>query len=695
MKCEVPAASPAAQHDQGKSLDGSAISAHDKTTVPPSPASPGTTGDTQSAPAKENQHTVDVDVLAREIGLTGVEANSRSALLPLPQAAETTPEEAAERENIRREIQEKMAAMRGRTQRPGPVVRATTSQAPVVLSAHVPTQFRQPMTADMQSRLAKQPASVGSATSARDRDAVWNSLLSDLQLLDKRPSQQERAVGEEELNRSRALNSSRGSVDKLGRMLNSANDMSGASSLLSSRSPSPDGMLDNPISAAAKRETLLGSSMSSDYGSESIRDGARMTYRGEADSAMSMLRARGVSSLHSSNSSNDNYDTRLNISSVRPQRAIPDIGTNWEQHQRPYMSSNALPYAVTGQPASYTQALIQKQYPARAKHQQVEPAKPKSKTEAPTNLNVRCSVDKSGATVHVAWTPVWGAWAEAVRDQVVTFEVQMIVRWMPEQTWNNVKTVTEAFCTVNGLKPSYPFAVRVRATTGIWTSDYTQPVEFVTEPSPGQKREAQQHTKPAVVPPLQGGPFSFSKPEMPRATNPVVLSVPTYLERLNLARRDRDSPSVHTAPLVRKVSPVKGAAPDPSEVENTAGLPRVLNIPSNARGPTSATSGGPQVRRITLDDPENPHYAFFQQNLASAQPQPSSGAETSRLYGSLRISTTPSTKDLYGSNRVSTGSQNHIAYAQKAAPAPKEVSPLAGSPSVSSNGSFTGRRAVA
>ena len=200
MKREVPAASPAAaQHDQGKSLDGSAISAHDKTTVPPSPASPGTTGDTQSAPAKENQHTVDVDVLAREIGLTGVEANSRSALLPLSQAAETTPEEAAERENIRREIQEKMAAMRGRMQRPAPVVRATTSQAPVVLSAHVPTQFRQPMTADMQSRLSKQPASIGSSTSARDRDAVWNSLLSDLQLLDKRPSQQERAVSEEEL----------------------------------------------------------------------------------------------------------------------------------------------------------------------------------------------------------------------------------------------------------------------------------------------------------------------------------------------------------------------------------------------------------------------------------------------------------------------------------------------------------------
>ena len=67
MKREVPAASPAAaQHDQGKSLDGSAISAHDKTTVPPSPASPGTTGDAQSASAKENQHTVDVDVLEHE-----------------------------------------------------------------------------------------------------------------------------------------------------------------------------------------------------------------------------------------------------------------------------------------------------------------------------------------------------------------------------------------------------------------------------------------------------------------------------------------------------------------------------------------------------------------------------------------------------------------------------------------------------
>ena len=193
---------------------------------------------------------------------------------------------------------------------------------------------------------------------------------------------------------------------------------------------------------------------------------------------------------------------------------------------------------------------------------------------------------------------------------------------------------------------------------------------------------------------MQGGPFSVSKPEMPRATNPVVLSVPTYLERLKLSRQDRDSSLLHTAPLARKVSPATGAAPDPSEVENTVGLPRVLSIPSNARGPTSAPSGG-VVRRITLDDPENPHYAFFQQNLASAQPQPSSGAETSRLYGSLRISTTPSTKDLYGTNRVSTGSQNHIAYAQKAAPAPKEVSPLAGSPSVSSNGSFTGRRAVA
>jgi hypothetical protein len=93
--------------------------------------------------------------------------------LPLPDEAPVSAEEAAERDKIRQEIQEKMQAMRKKMSEE----KAAASPPPVAIKSPVSNRSAS------RSLPPIAPASSGSANSA-DGDVFWKNLLSDLRLLD-------------------------------------------------------------------------------------------------------------------------------------------------------------------------------------------------------------------------------------------------------------------------------------------------------------------------------------------------------------------------------------------------------------------------------------------------------------------------------------------------------------------------------
>ena len=348
-------------------------------------------------------------------------------------------------------------------------------------------------------------------------------------------------------------------------------------------------------------------------------------------------------------------------------------------------------------------------------------------TEAPGNLRVRCIVGDAGATAYVTWSAVWESWAPVVRVNEVTFEVQMIVRWLPGQTWNTIFTVTEPHCTVNGLKPRNPFAVRVRAIAKNWCSDYTQPFEFVTEQS--QASEEVAAAVSAAVSQASRDAQRTSHQAASTNTHSKPLHQTTYLERLLesrqakveiQARADSALQQQQQAPVdVRTLSPVRTLVPvaaresgsmrtlspahgshvvlqaqrmpapqhvaghmapartaDPFNVTSRQVLQPVEHATqqqtqqTNSSAPPATEAKAaevptPIVRRIKLDDPENPHYKKMQQltpeffpsrrevarrevaqSPASAAPQP---APSPALSSSGPPMAHPGATEMYGS----------------------------------------------
>lgn len=306
------------------------------------------------------------------------------------------------------------------------------------------------------------------------------------------------------------------------------------------------------------------------------------------------------------------------------------------------------------------------------------------------NLRVKCKVDNSGATVHATWEALRDVWG-LPRDIGLVYEVQMIVRWISSQTWNTIYTVTEPTCTVKGLKPNCPFAVRVRAVMGNWSSDYTIPCEFVT-----QESQTPEHQPSAVAAHEQNAQtFQSSslkqaehKPESESKKIPEISSFyppqMSYLERVMQARQEQadreaakaaaDKAAAERAAVEKVLAEraaseravVEQAAREHREQEqqvemqkeaNIAQASRVhvqraaapadtrsegmsdyanlalsmnTNLPSTASNERVTTgSDGKQrvVVRISLSDPKNPHYAKYQEQMAAQKLEKEKEAE--------------------------------------------------------------------
>jgi hypothetical protein len=193
----------------------------------------------------------------------------------------------------------------------------------------------------------------------------------------------------------------------------------------------------------------------------------------------------------------------------------------------------------------------------------------------------------------------------------------MIVRWLPGQAWNTMFTVKEPYCTVTGLKAKNPFAVRVRAIAKNWSSDYTRPVEFVTEQSQSSDQVAAEvaaHVSQATRAAQRAASSNAHSEPLHRSS---------YLERvLQSPRADSQlhhtqQPSQiqhpqHQAPVdMRALSPLRTLAPMGREPG------RPMHTFSSA-----LASHAPQTQRITLDDPENPHYGWALRNATATPAAP-------------------------------------------------------------------------
>jgi hypothetical protein len=249
------------------------------------------------------------------------------------------------------------------------------------------------------------------------------------------------------------------------------------------------------------------------------------------------------------------------------------------------------------------------------------------KTEAPRDLRVRCTVGDGGAIAHATWQAAWEAWRPVVHVDEVTFEVQMIVRWLPGQVWNTMFTVKEPYCTVKGLKAKNPFAVRVRAIAKNWSSDYTRPVEFVTEQSQSSDQVAtevaadvSQATRAAQRLSHQVASTNAHSERLHQSSYPerVLLTeqAKTDVEpRADSGWHHTQQPSQiqhpqHQAPVdMRTLSPLRTLAP---VIGREPGRP--MHTFSSA-----LASHALQTQRITLDDPENPHYGWALR-IATATP---------------------------------------------------------------------------
>ena len=248
-----------------------------------------------------------------------------------------------------------------------------------------------------------------------------------------------------------------------------------------------------------------------------------------------------------------------------------------------------------------------------------------SKTEAPRDLRVRCTVGDGGAIAHATWQAAWEAWRPVVHVDEVTFEVQMIVRWLPGQAWNTMFTVKEPYCTVKGLKAENPFAVRVRAIAKNWSSDYTRPVEFVTEQSQSSDQVAtevaadvSQATRAAQRLSHQVASTNAHSERLHRSSYPERVlqtqQAKTDVEPRADSRHTQQPSQIqhpqHQAPVdMRTLSPLRTLAP---VIGREPGRP--MHTFSSA-----LASHALQTQRITLDDPENPHYGWALR-LATATP---------------------------------------------------------------------------
>ena len=307
--------------------------------------------------------------------------------------------------------------------------------------------------------------------------------------------------------------------------------------------------------------------------------------------------------------------------------------------------------------ASYTDTLIQKveQNQALQRRSAVSPIAQQPRSVPPPeplpiktdDLNVKCSIDANGVTANVSWAARWGTWAhELPADIEMMYEVQMVVRWMDGQEWATLFTVSEPTCIVEGLKPSHPFAVRVRAMNGhTWASDYTQPYEFVTqvllkipEPTPAsqmsylerimhERQEAavrrQQQQKEKELPQQQKQQQQTQQPAEqqqqvaaagecvvefdPKPSHEVqVLKLndpenPHY-ERFRQLQKEQQQPrSPMASPMA---SPLQGQ--QQQRVSVAAAAAAFVCVAEFDSKPPAA------VRLIKLNDPENPHYEQFQ-----------------------------------------------------------------------------------
>jgi len=314
---------------------------------------------------------------------------------------------------------------------------------------------------------------------------------------------------------------------------------------------------------------------------------------------------------------------------------------------------------------SYTEALIRKQLPEASSP--AHAASPAAKmgqaevshvgtTKQPTNkidlppadLTVRCTVDSRGAAAHVTWTAAFESWPSFVSMSELSYEVQMIVRWISDQEWNTIYTVSGTNCTVEGLKPSYPFAVRVKAVSRHWMSDYTAPFEFVTEQS-----QTTEEVLSAVAADVQKSKAQNRRAEAKLSTSDTPLQGTTYLERLMQIRRERAERDERIRTAQRHAPPVTQAPqqavpsadglhapPQATQPMSSHMMPR-NNEPTasnnteyakeerrpvqsvthgginNEQQRQAPANGGPTVRRITLDNPENPHHEMVKKHYAN------------------------------------------------------------------------------
>ena len=302
--------------------------------------------------------------------------------------------------------------------------------------------------------------------------------------------------------------------------------------------------------------------------------------------------------------------------------------------------------------ASYTDTLIQKVEPNKAlqRRSAVSPIAQQPRSVPPPeplpiktdDLNVKCSIDANGVTANVSWAARWGTWEHEIpADIELTYEVQMVVRWMDGQEWATLFTVSEPTCTVEGLKPSHPFAVRVRAMNGhTWASDYTQPYEFVTqvlqkipEPKPAsqmsylerimhERQEAavrrQQQQKEKELPQQQKQQQQTQQPaeqqqQVAAAGECVVEFDPKPSHEVQVLKlNDPENPHYERFRQLQKeqqqprspmASPLQGQQQQRVSVAAAAAVVCVAEFDSK---PPAA------VRLIKLNDPENPHYEQFQ-----------------------------------------------------------------------------------
>ena len=298
-------------------------------------------------------------------------------------------------------------------------------------------------------------------------------------------------------------------------------------------------------------------------------------------------------------------------------------------------------------------------------------------SEPPPDLQVRCTVNSRGAAAHVTWQAAFDSWPSFRSSSELSYEVQMIVRWISDQDWNTIYTVTETNCTVEGLKPSYPFAVRVKALCGNWSSEFSAPFEFVTEQS-----QTTEEVLSAVAADMQKSKALHSRAEgkmLMSNLQPQSAQAPTYLERLMKIRQERAEKEIvsklserYAVPIEQDVpapqrmvaltigsqvsavgqvpeanvsrppnyilphhSPHKSAQPPPHDSNNASALPnkvatvdmavkgepklvqRVTPADSSYEQHRQAVADGSQkvVRRITLDDPANPHHELVKRHF--------------------------------------------------------------------------------